>query len=248
MIVEIASPAKSVFILGDSHVLKYRNRVFQTEHSKSILLQDIYIRGISPFALNDLVKSGSLQSALQRTTLYGSTGRLWHQELPKYKAENIAADFTNLTAPVVVLFMGEIALREYLKSVANKAGKTDFINVCVQLYESFVVQLNKKFKINIVVHLLDPPTSSKELFLKVNQSAVDLLELGQMYECFNDKLLNVFGNQNVIDYTKTVRAEKAGSYNLHRLFEGDGCHASRRVGALFVRELIKTSGFNTLLP
>lgn len=240
---------RCITLIGDSHTLKYRNRLFSLR-GEAVLLTDGYYRGFSLNTWGNIVKNISFLSVLQRAGLIGSTGRQWQLEKNKYINEYKATGAKTVYSPAPVLFVGEIDIRTALKK--NPALATDprpFLTGLLSSYLQLWLWFKNSFEVNPYVHLLDPPTSKNGKFLAVNETLVDLLVMGAIFQEFNKMLTVEFGSETVIDYSRTVRDTTLppDTYNLHPFFEGDGCHASPRVVPLTLAELALKKTFFTAL-
>ena len=237
------SNIRYVEVVGDSHVLKFRNKLYFSGR-EGLLFRDTYVRGFSlgSWESNDFRKL--VASGLSKTALIGPTGRPWNQEIAKYKLEMKCTGSVDCIKPTVLLFVGEIDIRTWAKNTRNFALKaSDYLKRLVLIHRNLYETLEKTFEIRPFINLLDPVTSSETAFSLVNEGVnINLHDLGLCYNEFNERLIMNYDRQLIVDYRKKVRMDDRG-YRLNAYFEGDGCHSHQRVVDLAVDSMSKSNFF-----
>lgn len=215
-------------IIGDSHALKFKNKVFNLpEFTCAYLTHSLAIKNGSAglFANGEL--NQEVLGFLAAQDLIGEDGWVTNSEknFDEYLSRRRIAGAPSVPDPILMIF-GDSILRKSLKNHAPESA-TDFqgqyVNLCAQL--------QKLTGARVFIHELDPPSSNEELFNEINGFYVESKEIIGKYREFNAELRRKASSVGLATVSTWQQTIDGNTGLLKEEYEFDGVHLNPSLGA-----------------
>ncbi len=264
---------RSLYFVGDSHGLIFRDQSFVEPLSNdSFVIKHSYIPGLNAnnvFDENSKVLNNDLYQYLKINSLMGEGGKArWNRCDGLHTAVAVATKQTQ-TAPPIVLFCGELTLREnifrqlsdhYLllddgsltpkDSDHDEAGQiwpaeliNDWLADEFSALIAGLIHIRRSGLVNINLAALPLPTADDETFSAMNGFACPFELRLAFTQRVNHYLRQICQQQSIgfIDISAAILAEE----NWQTQYHLDGVHLSKKSAPMFVNELFHRLYNNT---
>lgn len=215
-------------IIGDSHALKFKNKVFKLADFKcTYLTNSLAIKNGSAGLFANAELNQEVLGFLAAQDLIGEDGWVTNSEkhFDEYLNRRRVGGAPSVPDPILMIF-GDSILRKSLKNHAPESANEfqgQYVNLCAQI--------QKLAGARVFVHELDPPSSNEQLFQEINGFFVESKEIIEKYREFNTELrkrASSVGLATVSTWQQTIDVETG---LLKEEYEFDGVHLNPSLGA-----------------
>lgn len=216
-------------IIGDSHALKFKNKVFDLTVSKcTYLTNSLAIKNGSAglFANNEL--NQEVLQFLSALDLIGENGWITQsseKNFEEYLNRRRIGGAPSVPDPILMMF-GDSVLRKSLKTKAP-----EWVNEFQAQYLYLCAQIQKLAGAKVFVHELDPPSSNEHLFQKINGFCIESKEIVERYREFNDELRAKASSVGLATVSTWQQTIDTATGLLKEEYEFDGVHLNPFLGA-----------------
>ena len=224
---------KSIFIIGDTHSLAFKNKILNYPDYKLNIKTDVLC--LDDLKTNNIVINGNLRKEIfdffRENTLVDTKGTPTQLSEEIYSIRKHYLSRQSFDAPVLMFFCGENDIKDLFRIMQNDSQTNtklySSITNLVTNYLNLFQSLKSLFKggIKISVHEICPPSSNDEEFININGFLVDKSIRAFAYNLFN-KTLNEKAPElgiNIVNAYSKLADESTGF--IKEKYEYDGVHS-----------------------